>query len=194
MLSERAWFQQYDPSAPPLYIAEAACTAFATRLRQSLTRQPTIPHLARTQYVNQSTMLSLQETGVQWPSLTQARLLVKIAFNQSDELYHLMLRKSTLEKLEEIYQTSNFNDTALTCKYFGLFAFGQVYSSRLEASAECRVPGTAYYARAMTLIPILPERPSITHIECLVLLVGLSQSFQRVAGRSRIYSLSSRTS
>lgn len=124
-------------------------------------------------------MLNLQDTGVQWPSLTQARLLVKIAFNQSDELYHLMLRKSTLEKLEEIYQTGHFNDEALTCKYFALFAFGQVYSSRLEASADCRVPGTAYYARAMSLIPILPERPSITHLECLVLLVRISSPLEK---------------
>ncbi|KAJ9293607.1 transcriptional regulator family: Fungal Specific TF [Paecilomyces variotii] len=179
LLSERAWFQQYDPSAPPIYIAEAACTAFATRLRQFLTKQPTTAHLARTQYVKESTMLNLQDTGVQWPSLTQARLLVKIAFNQSDELYHLMLRKSTLEKLEEIYQTGHFNDAALTCKYFALFAFGQVYSSRLEASADCRVPGTAYYARAMSLIPILPERPSITHLECLVLLSLFSYFLNR---------------
>lgn len=177
LLGERAWFHPYDPSAPPIYIGEAACTAFATRLRQFLTGDPDTAHVARTQYVKESTLFGLHDAGVQWPSLAQARLLVKIAFNQLSRVYHLMLRKSTLEKLEEIYQTSKFDDPVLMCKFFALFALGHVYSSRSESSNECRVPGTAYYVRAMNLILILPERPSITHIECLLLLVLLSTLF-----------------
>ena len=82
------------------------------------------------------------------------------------------MRKSTLDKLEEIYQTGDFDNPTNKCKFFALFAFGQVYSIRSESKSVSRVPGTAYFARAMSLVQILPERTSITHLETLLLLVG----------------------
>lgn len=50
---------------------------------------------------------------------------MKIALYQIGHIYHLVLRKSTLEKLEEIYQTGDFGCTVNQCKYFALFAFGE---------------------------------------------------------------------
>ncbi|KAB8079351.1 fungal-specific transcription factor domain-containing protein [Aspergillus leporis] len=168
LLGERAWFYPYDPSAPPIYMGEAACTAFATRLRQFLTSDSNTAHVARTQYTPESSLL---EGEVQWPGLAQARLLVKIAFNQLSRVYHLFLRKSTLEQLENIYCLPSLrDDPALTCKFFSLFALGEVYSSRSISSPSSRVPGTRYYVRAMSLIPILPERPGMIHVESLLLL------------------------
>ncbi|GAB1199504.1 hypothetical protein APSETT444_008854 [Aspergillus pseudonomiae] len=120
LFGERAWFYPYDSNAPPIYMGDAACTAFATRLRQFLTEDPNTAHVARTQYTPESSLL---EGESQWPSLAQARLLVKIAFNQLSRVYHLFLRKSTLEQLESLYHLPSLrDDPALTCKFFSLFA------------------------------------------------------------------------
>lgn len=153
-------------------MGEAACTAFSTRLRQFLTGDPKTAHVARTQYTPESSLL---EGASQWPGLAQARLLVRIAFNQLSRVYHLVLRKSTLEQLESVYQIPSLrDDPALTCKFFGLFALGEVYSSRSSASPTSKVPGTKYYVRAMSLIPTMPERPGMIYVESLLLLVGVS--------------------
>ncbi|KAJ5273807.1 hypothetical protein N7478_008932 [Penicillium angulare] len=170
MLGEKAWFQPYDPSAPPIYIGEAACTAFATRLRQVLSRENKTSHMTRTQYTDDTTLMKLRSQIPQWPSLAQARLLIQVVFNQVSRVYHLVLRKSTMEELEDTYRRGNFDDPILTCKFFALFALGEVYSARTNTEMECGVPGAAFYVHAMMLIPILPERPSLAHIESLLLL------------------------
>lgn len=68
------------------------------------------------------------EADIQWPSLHHAQLLVRIAIHQIGHLYHLMMRKSTLEKLEEIYQSQDFDCTANKCKFFALFHAIHKYS------------------------------------------------------------------
>jgi hypothetical protein len=171
LIGDRAWFHPYDPSAPPIFIGEAACTAFATRFRRFLTGSNTTPHIPRMQYVKEANIAAANEAYVQWPSLQQARLLVKIVLRQIGCLYHLLLRKSTLEKLEEIYRTGDFDCKVNQCKFFALFAFGEAYSIRTEPLSGSRVPGTSYFARALSLVQILPERTSITHLETLLFLV-----------------------
>lgn len=174
LIGDRAWFHQNDPSAPPIFIGEAACTAFATRFRRFLTGSNATAHIARTQYVQEQSIATVNETNVQWPSLQQARLLVKIAMHQIGRIYHLVLKKSTLEELEEIYQTGDFGNFMKQCKFFVLFAFGEAYSLRSEPSSGSTVPGTPYFARAMALVQFLPERTSITHLETILLLVCLA--------------------
>ncbi|KAJ5681391.1 uncharacterized protein N7477_001331 [Penicillium maclennaniae] len=93
-----------------------------------------------------------------------------LVFNQVSRVYHVMLRKSTVEELENAYRQADFDDPVFTYKFFALFALGEVYSARSNSSLECDVPGAAYYVNALMLIPILPERPSLTHIEALLLL------------------------
>lgn len=141
-----------------------------------------MPHIARTQYEREEKIAAANEADIQWPSLHHARLLVRIAIHQIGHLYHLMMRKSTLDKLEEIYQTQDFDCTTNKCKFFALFAFGQAYSIRSEPYSVSRVPGTLYFARAMGLVQILPERTSITHLETLLLLVGCSANIVRLPG------------
>ncbi|EYE90691.1 Zn(II)2Cys6 transcription factor [Aspergillus ruber CBS 135680] len=179
LLGDRAWFYPYDSSAPPIYMGEAACTAFATRLRQFLTGNPGTAHVARTQYTPES---ALVEAETQWPRLPQARLLVRVAFNQLSRVYHLVLRKATLDQLEDLYKfPGKRDDPAWTAKFFALFALGEVYSSRADSAATAggRVPGTGYYVRAMGLISILPERPGIVHMESLLLLSLFSYFLNR---------------
>ncbi|KAJ5908884.1 Major facilitator superfamily domain general substrate transporter [Penicillium taxi] len=179
IIGDRAWFHRYDPSSPPIYIGEAACSAFATRLRRFLTGNNTTAHITRTQWEREETIAAAANEVDQWPSLHHARLLVRIAIHQIGYLYHLMMRKSTLEKLEEIYQTRDFDCITNKCKFFALFAFGQAYSIRSEPMSAVRVPGTAYFARALSLVQVLPERTSITHLETLLLLSLFSYYLNR---------------
>ncbi|KAJ5935794.1 hypothetical protein N7466_005341 [Penicillium verhagenii] len=170
MLGKLAWFQPYDPSAPPIHIAEAACTAFATRLRQVLSKDAKTSHITRTQYTSEAILMKLRDPALQWPSLVQARLLIQVVFSQLSRVYHLVLRKSTMDELEDAYRKGDFSNPILNCKFFALFALGEVYSVRSNSNPECGVPGASFYANAMMLIPILPERPSLAHIESLLLL------------------------
>lgn len=118
--------------------------------------------------------MRIRNSSIDWPSLPQARLLIQVVFNQVSRVYHLILRKSTVEELEEVYCKASFDDSVLTCKFFALFALGEVYSARSNSCLECGVPGAAYYVNAMTVIPILPERPSLGHIESILRLVRLA--------------------
>ncbi|KAL5048455.1 fungal-specific transcription factor domain-containing protein [Aspergillus fruticulosus] len=161
---------RHDPSAPPIFVGEAACTAFATRFRQFLTKSSTTVHIRRTQYVKEENITLANAGEIRWPSLQQARLLVQIANRQISCIYHVLLRKSTLEKLEEIYRTGDFKCTVNQCKFFALFAFGEAYPMRSEPASGSRVPGTSYFARSLSLAQVLPERTSITHLETLLLL------------------------
>ncbi|KAI2790325.1 hypothetical protein POX_d05835 [Penicillium oxalicum] len=171
LIGDRAWFHRYDSSSPPIYIGEAACSAFATRFRRFLTGNNTAPHITRTQWEREEVIAAAaSDASVQWPSLHHARLLVRIAINQIGHLYHLMMRKTTLDQLEHIYQSENFDSVVEKCKFFALFAFGQAYSVRSDPTAGPRVPGTGYFAQAMSLVNILPERTSLTHLETLLLL------------------------
>lgn len=169
-VGDHAWSHPYNPSTPPIYIGEAACTAFATRLRRFLTNNNTTPHITRTQYVKDAIIVAAIEADVQWPSLQEAQLLVKMAIYQVGPLYHMVLCKSTLDKLEEIYRTGAFDCPVNKGKYFSLFAFGEAYSVRSEPSTGS-VPGTSYFAKALSLVQISPERTSIIHLETLLLLV-----------------------
>ncbi|KAL2817368.1 fungal-specific transcription factor domain-containing protein [Aspergillus granulosus] len=180
LIGDRAWFHAYDPSAPPIFVGEAACTAFATRFRQFLTGSSTATaHIRRTQYVKEEIIAAANSGEIRWPSVQQARLLVKIALQQISCIYHVLLRKSTMEKLEEIYRTEDFECTVNQCKFFALFAFGEAYSMRSEPSSGSRVPGTSYFARSLSLVQVLPERTSITHLETLLLLSLFSYYLNR---------------
>ncbi|KAL4874101.1 hypothetical protein BDV12DRAFT_191964 [Aspergillus spectabilis] len=162
LIGDRAWFHAYDPSAPPIFVGEAACTAFATRFRQFLTGTNATAHIRRTQYVKEQNIALANAGDIRWPSLQQVRLLVKIAIRQICCIYHVLLQKSTLEKLEEIYRTGDFECT-----------------ENHEPESGSRVPGTSYFARSLSLVQVLPERTSITHIESLLLLSLFSYYLNR---------------
>ncbi|KAK0128772.1 hypothetical protein ONS95_000723 [Cadophora gregata] len=178
IIGDQAWFQSYDPVAPPIYVGEAACTAFATRLRRFLTGNTTAAHIPRTQYMSEATLSALSNLDVPWPSFTHASLLLKVAFHQAGRVYHMMCRKSTFDTLKETYETQNFDSPVNKCKFFTLFALGEVYSIRSNSSTG-QVPGVNYYSKSLALIQILPERPTITHIENLLLLSLFSYSLNR---------------
>jgi hypothetical protein len=175
LLGERPWFQLHDASLHPLYISEATCTAFATRICQCLkkTNTPTL-YLPKTKYTDESTLSSLLHSDVQWPSLVSAQLMVKTAFGHIIPCFHLALKKDSMDMLHCVYQIGDFDNPSIKCKYFAFFAIAQVYSTPHDISNASNVPGSAYFAQALSLIQILPERPSMIHIESLLLIVCYS--------------------
>ncbi|KAJ6077838.1 fungal-specific transcription factor domain-containing protein [Penicillium canescens] len=181
-VGETPWFQSLGSSALPLYISEAACTAFATRLCQCLstTDSPEF-HLPRWRYTDENTLESLFNIEVQWPSLVHAKLLVKTALGHLNPAFHLVLRKETFDGLHNIYQRRDFDDPGLQCKYFALFAVGQAFSSVYDTTTlnTSSMPGSAFFARAMNLLQIIPERSSMNHIESILLLAYFCQFLNR---------------
>lgn len=175
LLGDRPWFQLHDASVLPLYISGATCTAFATRLCQCLkrTNTPTL-YLPKTRYTDESTLSSLLHSDVEWPSFVCAQLLVKTALGHIVPCFHLALKKDTMDMLHCVYQSGDFDNSSIKCKYFALFAIAQVYSTPHDMSNASNVPGSAYFAQALNLIQIIPERPSMIHIESLLLIVCYS--------------------
>ncbi|OGM41172.1 fungal specific transcription factor [Aspergillus bombycis] len=180
LMKDCAWFQTYNESTLPAYVSEVTCTAFATRLCQCLSdNDASTSHLPRMQYVRESPLDLLSSRNVLWPSLARARLLVNTALGHANPPFHLALRKTTVDYLQTIYQNATFDDPVLLCKYFALFALGEACSVPNGRLNNSTVPGTAYYARAINMIPVLPERPSMAHIEALVILSLYSQFLNR---------------
>lgn len=175
--SETPWFQPHNTSVLPVYISEAACVSFASRLCQCLkdNDSPTV-HLPQWRYTDESTLASLLGEDVQWPTLAHAQLLVMTAVEHINPGFPMVLRQKTLDLLCEIYRKGNFDISTLKCKYFALFAVGHVYSTPHDPSNLSTLPGASYFARAMNLLQIIPERPSMVHIESLLLLVCLTLS------------------
>lgn len=171
-MQDRAWFVPYDVANPPVYIGEAACTAFATRFRQALAEfQGSAPHIPRIHYTQDENLFSALHSPVSWPGRTQAQLLLKVALININRAFHVVLTKPTLASLDQLYQDSGPPGALATCKFFALFALGEVYSSRAVVPSEGNFPGVSYFMHSCSLLPILPERATLEHIEILILLV-----------------------
>ncbi|KAL3495024.1 fungal-specific transcription factor domain-containing protein [Aspergillus germanicus] len=176
----KAWFQSLHEPELPIFFSEVTCTAFATRLCQWLTGdEDSAAHIPRMQYTDESIFNSPTDTEIPWPNLSRARLLAKTALGHSNPPFHLALRKRTLHHLDTIYQDTAFDNPFLVCKYFALFALGEICSVSSGGAGGGTVPGMDYYTKAISLIPRLPERPSMAHIEALVILSLYSQFLNR---------------
>lgn len=172
LIGERAWFQSYESSLSPIYIGEAACSAFSSRLRQFLTGESHASHMTRVEYTKESKLSAVEKEEIRWPELAQAQLLIRVALNHIDKEYHVVLEKPSLDCLEMIYRNARLDDPIITAKYFALFALGEAYSAK--ASRPDQLSGVVYFAQSLQLIHIRPERPSISYIETLLLLVRSS--------------------
>jgi hypothetical protein len=172
---EASWFQVEDVSILPIYTSEAACTAFATQLCQCLEKPGSPkPHISRWNFIDESILNHSLNADINWPSLVSAKLLVKTALGHINPGFHLALKKDTIDVLSSVYQNQSFNDPVLKCKYFALFAIGQVYSTQHDLTNASTIAGTTYFAQSLNLLQVIPERPSMTHIESLLLLVCFS--------------------
>ena len=152
----------------PIHIGEAADAAFATRLRQAVSKQP-VSHLPRIQYVSDDALRSLAEQPPEWPSPSHLRFLVEVALRTFGKTFH-MVRKSVVWKdIERLIQDPTSCDWLTQCQIWALLAIGEAYSAR-SALPNRPFPGSRYWARAMSLMYMPFERPSLQVIEIYLLL------------------------
>ncbi|TQV91267.1 fungal specific transcription factor [Cordyceps javanica] len=177
-LVEDTAINQGADSVLPIYIGETACTAFAARVCQCLNGAASPTHPLQWNYVDEAELALLLNADVPWPSLAQARLWVQTALAHTNPAFHVALRKDTLLLLTEVYQRRRFDNATTKSKYFALFALGQLYASHLDPS-QPHVPGSAYFAQALRLVHIPPERPSLMYLEAILSVALFYQHLNR---------------
>lgn len=170
MVRDDAWFVPLHES--PIFIGEAACTAFSSRLRQLLLHTQDEVHIARTLYVQDGQILQAANENAPWPSRPQAYLLVESVIATVGQCYHLSSLSGVKSILEKAYTDRTALNQMQECKLFALFALAQVYSPRLAESQHAVFPGLPYFAKARELLPVLPERATADHVEVLICLVS----------------------
>lgn len=172
VMDRRAWFVHYDSSKLPIYIAEAACSAFATRFRQSLNNSRYISHAPRVHYIGDEQLSALLDSQISWPTKTHAQLCIKVAIAHVNRGFHVVMQGTILSKLNQAYEKRESMRSEDICIFFALFALGEVYSTRTRDSAAGQFPGLSYFMHACKLLQVLPERGSLEYVEALVLLVS----------------------
>lgn len=169
VLHDEPWFLAERSCGISILIGESADAAFATRFRQILSDTAT-NHIARTSYpVIEHTMPS---TSVQCPqlSMSQARFFVRTAMAYFTGHYHIV-RESAIQGLLELYvKKPETLDPLSSSKLFALFALGELHSSH-SSSLKVDAPGLRFFRHASKVYGFLQERPSVSAIEVLLLLV-----------------------
>lgn len=173
LIEDRAWFVHDLVSTQPAYIGEVSCTAFATRLRQFLSGDEPVAPLPQSAY-GKDRVLGLTATPTQQlPNKTYALLLIKVALRFLGDDYHLLLRKTIIEKVDTLYRERRFEDNIFLCRLFALFALGEMYTNRrISAVKQHQIPGAGYFMQAMSLLRGVPEEVSLSYIETLLVIVS----------------------
>lgn len=182
LIEDDAWFVPHDQS--PIYIGEAACTAFSSRFQQLLLNTQAETHIPRTHYIQDSQLLSTLEDDMDWPPRPQAFLLTEFATATVGKCYHLSSLSVIRSTLERSYKETRSINQLTTCKMFGLFALGAIYSPRSSSSDEGYLPGFLYFSKARNLLRLLPERAVIDHIEVLIIFVRSVSTPSSASGHS----------
>ncbi|OKL62323.1 hypothetical protein UA08_02518 [Talaromyces atroroseus] len=180
LMEDKAWFVPDNASWQPIYIGEAACTAFGTRLRQFLHGNEPVAPLSRSKYSKHKAFLRMSAPRVQLPNRAYAHLLLKVALRFLGNDYHLMLRKATIERMDQVYRTQSLDDTVFLCKIFALFSMGEMYSNRrLPSTRDSDIPGTGFFLQAMSLTQDLHEEASVAYVEALLIISLYSLALNR---------------
>ncbi|KAI4829561.1 putative fungal-specific transcription factor [Aureobasidium sp. EXF-8845] len=177
LVRDDAWFVPLDES--PIFIGEAACTAFSSRLRQLLLHTQAEIHMARTHYIQDAQILQAAEENAAWPRRPQAYLLVESVIATVGQCYHLSSLSGIRSILDKAYIDRSSLSQMQECKLFSLFALAQVYSPRLAEAQDMGFPGLAYFAKARKLLPVVPERATADHVEILICFTLYSLSMNR---------------
>lgn len=175
--SYRSWFDNRNVFYTPILIGEAADTAFATRFRQVISdpRVPEPSHLLRVNYANNETLMALGESGAAWPSQSRARFLIEASLKYISRCYCIVHPGTVIEQLTQIFLDPTWGGSVLRCKFWALFAIGELYAAKVAFIQG--YPGMAYFAQASKMLGFFEERPGMDSIETFLLLAcGLSLS------------------
>ena len=167
--AEAPWFVNADALHTPILIAEASDSAFATRFRQAMSNGQH-GHILRVNFLSDEQLLALSDADVPWPTPARARLLVRAAINSICRCYYIVRRSSILHELEYAIQNSSQIGLRSKNKLWVMFAIGEMYTTRNLAS-ERGFPGLHYFCKAMNILRVVSERPSVDIVETQMLLV-----------------------
>ncbi|CEL01817.1 hypothetical protein ASPCAL01395 [Aspergillus calidoustus] len=166
-----SWFVNADALQPPILVAEASDSAFATRFRQAMSNSQH-GHLPRVDFPSDEQLLALSDIGCPWPTPARARLLVRAAVNGLGRCYHVARRSTIFNELEQSNQDHSLVPLLSKCKLWVMFAIGELYTTRTSTLTK-GFPGLHYFCKAMNFLRIISERPNVDMIEIQLLLVWL---------------------
>lgn len=145
-LNAKPWFDSVNVFRTPILIGEAADNAFATRFRQAISdpQAPEPTHLLRINYITDEPLMNLAGFEVAWPSPSRARFLIGAALNYVSRCYCLVRRSSIMEDLEQSIRDPTWGNPLLHCKFWALFAVGELCSTRSVGTQG--FPGIAFFS------------------------------------------------
>lgn len=134
---------------------------------------PQVPepsHLLRVNYANNETLAALGEAGTTWPTQSRGRFLLDAALKYIGRC-HLIVRPSKItDELTQIFCDPTRCCPTLRCKFWALFAIGELYTTKVASSQG--YPGMSYFAQASKIHGYFEERPGMDYIETFLLLVS----------------------
>lgn len=156
-----------------IFHGESACSTFGDRLA-SLIDPEHFAHPAPTKvhYFRHPLLLRAQETKFELPNRIHASLLIERATHFVGKDYHFVLKKQFYKTLDRAYDSRQPADLVWTCSLFALLAIGELYSNCRSDAGDYKVPGTAYFLKAVSLLQDNYEEASLEHIQALNLLVS----------------------
>ncbi|QKX60071.1 uncharacterized protein TRUGW13939_07213 [Talaromyces rugulosus] len=184
VLAEVPWFVNADSLHTPILVAEASDSAFATRWRQAMSNAQH-GHLPRVNFPSDEQLLALSDAECPWPTPARAHLLVRAALNGIGRCYHIIRRSSISQELERTIQNHSQTGLLSKSKLWAVFAIGEIYTTR-HSALERGFPGLHYFCKAMNILRIVSERPSVDMVEIQLLLSVYSLFLNR---RHAAYSL-----
>lgn len=183
-LNAKPWFDSVNVFRTPILIGEAADNAFATRFRQAISdpQAPEPTHLLRINYITDEPLMNLAGFEVAWPSPSRARFLIGAALNYVSRCYCLVRRSSVMEDLEQSIRDPTWGNPLLHCKFWALFAVGELCSTRSVGTQG--FPGIAFFSQALKVLGLLDELPGLDSIELLLLIVRDSSDWKCILAKS----------
>ncbi|EFX06169.1 c6 zinc finger domain containing protein [Grosmannia clavigera kw1407] len=128
------------------------------------------------------------------PSQSYATLLAQVVLKFVGQDYHLVRKRSFLEKVDQVYARSARSgvsydgtpsaappDRRFLCRMFITFALGELYlrKSAVTTDGQQAIPGTHFYLQAVELFEEHYEDPDIEYIETLLLMSFYSHALNR---------------
>ncbi|EME47290.1 hypothetical protein DOTSEDRAFT_69282 [Dothistroma septosporum NZE10] len=168
-------------TSQPIFVGEAACTAFGDRLLECVDRSHTdISCNTMRDHVTHPVFDRLLRDDVALPNRVQATLLVRRADSIIGHNYHLFEKKSFYRKLDRAYTCREPTDFIWTCHFFAVLALGELYSNCKMTSGDNGVPGTSWFVKAVSLLQDIYEVATVEQVQILLLLSFYANALGRV--------------
>ncbi|KAI1489121.1 fungal-specific transcription factor domain-containing protein [Biscogniauxia mediterranea] len=181
LLENRVLCEKDGTSSRPVYIGGAACTAFATRLSSNAPDSELRKTPQMIPMVKHPSLLRSIDARYMLPSRAYTQVLVQVVLRFVGHDYHLLRKKSFLEKVNQAYLDPTKANPMVLCQLFVVLALGELYLKRTGSNdqGERKVPGTHFFLQAVSLFQEKYEEPDVEYIETLLLLSFYSHALNR---------------